>query len=91
MGWPEENPPDPGRLPLDAVVHSETYRDFDKDEIETIYSEKESREDSKQFVLENHKETLAQVFTDIRYKKNDNEHFSRRLLEFLKDQGFMNQ
>jgi nitroreductase len=91
LGWPAENPADPGRLPLDAVVHEETYRDFDKEEIEKIYSEKENREDSRQFVLENNKETLARVFTDIRYKKNDNEHFSRLLLEFLKEQGFMNQ
>lgn len=91
LGWPAENPPDPGRLPLDAVVHYEEYRDFNKEEIEKIYREKENRDDSKQFVLENSKETLAQVFTDIRYKKTDNENFSRLLLEFLKEQGFMNQ
>ena len=34
--------------------------------------------------------TLAQVFTDVRYKKADNEHFSTVLLEVLRKQGFLN-
>ncbi len=55
-----------------------------------FYSEKEEREDSSQFVRENNKETLAQVFTDVRYKKEDNVYFSKMLLQVLKDQGFMN-
>jgi len=41
------------------------------------------------FVSENQKETLAQVFTDIRYKRTDNELFSGMLLDVLKQQGFM--
>ncbi len=91
LGWPAENPTDPGRLPLNAIVHNEVYNDFSKEEIDELYYEKENREDSKQFIQENNKETLAQVFTDNRYKKSDNEHFSRLLLEFLNEQGFMNQ
>jgi hypothetical protein len=42
-------------------------------------------------VKENNKESLAQVFTDIRYKKADNEHFSKVFLQVLKNQGFMEQ
>ena len=42
-----------------------------------------------QFVKENNKETLAQVFTDVRYTKKNNEYFSEVLLKVLKDQGFM--
>jgi hypothetical protein len=41
--------------------------------------------------MENNKETLAQVFTDVRYKKEDNVAFSKILLQVLKDQYFMNQ
>jgi len=41
-------------------------------------------------VEENNKETLAQVFTDVRYKKGDNVTFSNILLEVLQKQGFMN-
>lgn len=91
MGWPAENPAEVGRLPLEAVVHYETYSDYSDEKLERLYWEKEARSDSQMFVRENKKQTLAQVFTDIRYKKEDNEHFSRMLLEFLKNQGFMNQ
>ncbi|HEX2969409.1 MAG TPA: nitroreductase family protein [Bacteroidales bacterium] len=91
LGWPAEKPGDVGRLPLEGIVHRESYTDYTDESIDFIYSEKESRADSLMFTSENNKETLAQVFTDIRYKKEDNEHFSRMLLGFLKDQGFMNQ
>ncbi len=43
-----------------------------------------------EFIKENNKETLAQVFTDVRYKKDDNILFSKSLLEVLSKQGFMN-
>ncbi|MDP4185208.1 MAG: NADPH-dependent oxidoreductase, partial [Bacteroidota bacterium] len=55
-----------------------------------FYLEKEQRDDSKKFVAENEKQSLAQVFTDVRYKKADNLHFSKLLLDVLKEQGFMN-
>jgi nitroreductase len=90
-GWPAEMPEQPDRLPLEAVIHMETYADPSDTDIERFYSEKENREDSLKFVKENGKETLAQVFTDIRYKKEDNLYFSRIFLQVLKDQGFMNQ
>jgi len=91
MGWPSEIPDQVDRLPLGAVVHIETYHDYSDEDIELIYRDKEERSDSKKFVTENSKETLAQVFTDVRYKKADNIHFSKTLLQVLKDQGFMNQ
>jgi len=91
IGWPAEIPEQPDRLPLEAVIHKETYKDYSKEMIDFFYSEKEERSDSKQFVKENSKETLAQVFTDVRYKKGDNVHFSKMLLQVLKEQGFMEQ
>ncbi|MCX6329636.1 MAG: nitroreductase family protein [Bacteroidia bacterium] len=91
IGWPAENPEQVDRLPLKAVIHNEAYHDYSSEEIELCYREKEERSDSKQFIKENNKETLAQVFTDVRYKKEDNIHFSKILLQVLKDQGFMNQ
>ena len=53
--------------------------------------EKEGRPDSAQFIKENNKTTLAQVFTDVRYRKDDNVAFSEMLLKVLNEQGFMNQ
>ena len=77
------------RLPLAAAVHQETYVDYTPDMIDELYGEKEALEVNKQFVKENNKETLAQVFTDVRYTKKNNEYFSEVLLKVLKDQGFM--
>ncbi len=91
LGWPAENPEQVDRLPMEAVVHNEIYHDYTKESIDSYYDEKEKRKDSQQFVAENNKETLAQVFTDVRYKKEDNKQFSRILLQVLKDQGFMEQ
>jgi hypothetical protein len=89
LGWPTETPEQVDRLPPEAVIHKETYCDYSKEDIEKYYRPKENRKDSEQFVKENNKETLAQVFTDIRYKKADNVYFSEVLLQVLKDQGFM--
>lgn len=77
------------RLPLAAVVHQEAYVDYTPDMIDELYGEKEALEVNKQFVKENNKETLAQVFTDVRYTKKNNEYFSKVLLKVLKEQGFM--
>ena len=91
IGWPAEKPDQVDRLPLEAVIHKETYLDYSGEDIEKYYKAKEERKDSQQFVNENNKETLAQVFTDVRYKKADNVYFSKILLQVLKDQGFMVQ
>ena len=91
IGWPAESPEQVDRLPLEAVIHRETYKDYTAEDIERHYKEKEERMDSQQFVTENNKETLAQVFTDVRYKKADNIYFSKILLQVLKDQGFMEE
>lgn len=89
LGWPAEDPPQVDRLPPEAVVHDEIYHDYSPEDIDRLYAEKEQREDSRQFIAENNKKTLAQVFTDVRYKEADNIHFSKAFLEVLKKQGFM--
>ena len=89
LGWPSEKPDQVDRLPLVAVIHNEKYRDYTDEDIKNYYKTKEERQDSQQFVLENNKETLAQVFTDVRYKKEDNVYFSKLLLQVIKEQGFM--
>jgi Nitroreductase len=91
LGWPAEKPEQVDRLPLEAIIHKESYTDYSEVDIERYYKMKEERKDSQQFVIENNKETLAQVFTDIRYKKADNVYFSKILLQVLKDQGFMEE
>lgn len=89
MGWPDENPAQTDRLPTDSFVHNETYQDYTPQDIDRFYAEKEALPENKHFVEENGKETLAQVFTDCRYTKKDNEAMSEGLLEALKRQGFL--
>ena len=89
LGWPDENPPLSDRLPIESIIHEETYRDYTPELIDRFYNEKESLAENKEFVKINNKETLAQIFTDIRYTKKDNEAMSEGLLEALRHQGFM--
>lgn len=89
LGWPDENPPLSDRLPIESIIHEETYHDYTPELIDRFYNAKESLEENKEFVKINNKETLAQIFTDIRYTKKDNEAMSEGLLEALRHQGFM--
>ena len=89
LGWPAEQPPLTDRLPLEAVVHREVYADYTPERIDRLYAEKESLPENREFVRVNNKQTLAQVFTDCRYTKKDNEAMSAGLLETLQKQGFM--
>lgn len=89
VGYPDECPEQPDRLPVSGIIHDEYYHDYTPENIEQIYAYKESLPVNKQFVAENKKETLAQVFTDVRYRKSDNECMSEKLMEVLKEQGFL--
>lgn len=89
LGWPDEQPALTDRLPLDAVVHEEVYRDYTPELIDRFYKEKESLTENQEFVRVNGKQTLAQVFTDCRYTRKDNEAMSSTLIATLKKQGFL--
>lgn len=89
IGYPDEIPESVDRIPLKSVLHYEKYHDYTEEQLNDIFRLKENLESSKEFVKENGKETLAQVFTDIRYKKADNEFFSDKMIEVLKEQGFL--
>ena len=89
LGWPGENPAQSDRLPIEAILHKETFEDYTPEKIDKFYSYKESLPENKHFVEINHKETLAQVFTDIRYTRKDNEALSEGLVKALRNQGFI--
>lgn len=89
VGWPAESPKQSDRLSLSAFVHKEQYNDYKESSIDEYYRHKESLPENRKFVEINNKETLAQVFTDIRYTKTDNETISKTMLEALKQQGFL--
>ena len=89
VGWPDETPALSDRLPVASFVHRETYRDYTPEAIDEYYVPKEQLPENMRFLEINGKETLAQIFTDIRYTKKDNEALSSTFLDTLKKQGFM--
>jgi len=89
LGWPDEAPAQTDRLPLAALVHEETYRPVTAEAIDRDYAEKERLPENREFVRINAKETLAQVFTDCRYTRRDNEAISAKLRDALRRQGFL--
>lgn len=91
LGWPAETPSMTDRLPLEAIIHRESYTDYTPERIDRCYAYKEQLPENKHFVEINHKQTLAQVFTDIRYTEKDNIAISERLLHTLRCQGFLPQ
>ena len=88
VGWPAEEPPLSDRLPLESFIHQETYNDYLAMDIDRYYAAKEALPENQHFVEINHKDTLAQIFTDIRYTRKDNEAMSRGLVDALIRQGF---
>lgn len=88
VGYPDGEAPMVERLPVEAVIHSETYHDYDAASVKALYAEKESLAVNKKFVEENGKTTLAQVFTDVRYPKANNEAFSTIFQDFITNAGF---
>ena len=90
VGYPDEDPPLTDRLPLEAVVHYDKYKDYSVDDIDRLFAQKENSEQAKKFAAENNLDNLAQVFTKVRYKEEDNIFFSKKLVQIALQQGFMN-
>jgi nitroreductase len=88
LGYPDESPGLTDRLPLEGVVHHEKYKDYTPEDIDEIYAEKDSSALTMKLLIENNLETLAQVFTQKRYTKKDNEAISQKLMEVIRKQGF---
>lgn len=92
VGYPDETEASKGateRLPLEAVIHDETYKDYDKERINMLYQEKENLEENKAFVKENAKDNLAQVFNEVRYPQTNNEIFSKKFYDFIVSKGIV--
>jgi nitroreductase len=90
IGYPAQIPGLTDRLPVEAVLHRETYHAYSPEDINSFYAEKEALPLTEKLLEENKLETLAQVFTQKRYTRKDNVYFSCKYLEALAKQGFMN-
>lgn len=87
VGYPATEPAGPTwRLPVEAIVHEESYHEASDADIDRWYAPIEAAD--RHFAEENDKETLAQVFTDIRYPRSNAEYFSKIYADFLKANKF---
>ena len=98
LGYPDETPEVRDRLPLEGVVHFETYKDYSKQSIEKIYKEKEVEgmkryllDPSLKKILEDGKATnLAQVYTKLKYTRDSHLVYSKDVYSCLEEAGFLN-
>lgn len=89
VGYPAETPELTDKLPVEALVHRETYHDYSEADINRLYHDKENHPNTLNLLKENDLPNLARIFTEKRYTKADNEHFAKILVETLKKQGFL--
>lgn len=89
VGYPDVDPPLTPRLPLGAVVHYEKYESYTADKIDQLYASIENSEQTQRLLLENELPNLAKIFTERRYKEQDNIHFSKEYMDVLRKQGFI--
>ncbi|MFI3267746.1 MAG: nitroreductase family protein [Rikenellaceae bacterium] len=90
VGYPDESPDLTDRLPLEAVVHYDTYKDYTPELITELWSEKENSEFTSKLLEENELPNLAQIFTKKRYTKDAAVAFSKKFFDFVVEQGFFN-
>lgn len=89
LGWPLEEGEPTERLELDGILHDETYHDPTDEEVIRIFKVKEEYAPNRRFIEENGKENLAQVFSELRYPRQMNEDFSRKFLDYLRENGLI--
>ena len=97
LGYPDEDPAPRDRLPLDGLVHNETYQDYTDEDIRRIYHNREvdgwarymSFPRLRQMIEESGVENLAQVYTAVKYTRDSHQEFSQIVLNYLKSQDFM--
>ncbi len=90
-GYPATEVPLTDRLPLEAVVHRNTYHDPTDAEIEAFWAAREASQETADLIKANNLPNLARIFTERRYKGDDNRTFSRKYFDHLVAQGFFNQ
>ena len=98
LGYPDEDPALRDRLPLDGLVHNETYQEYSDERIAEIYREREvkgwerymSYPRLRKLIIDSGVENLAQVYTEVKYSRQSRQEFSRKVLNYLKMQDFMN-
>lgn len=96
IGHPAETPELRSRLPLKSIVHGEKYAPNTTERLRAAYHERETegwaRYQSVPELAERVNATgiknLAQIYTQLKYTRENNEAISNELIQALKQQGF---
>ena len=91
MGYPDESPDLRDRLPLEGVVHQETYSPFTHEKIKAVYNERNQKywerfsQNSKSAeIIEKEKiQNVAQFYAKTKQKKEDLAKYSDDLIELF--------
>lgn len=97
LGYPAEDPAPRDRLPLEGLVHHETYQDYNDAHVTKIYHERETKgwdrymgfPELKARVEAAGVTNLAQIYTAVKYTRESHQEFSKTILDYLAAQGFM--
>jgi nitroreductase len=98
LGYPDEDPAPRDRLPLDGLVHNETYQDYTTERIQEIYRERNVKgwerymniARLRRLVEESGVENLAQLYTTVKYTRESHQGYSKTVLDYLVEHDFMN-
>jgi nitroreductase len=98
LGYPDEDPAPRDRLPLDGLVHDETYQPYSDERIAEVYRERDVKgwerymdfPRLRQMVEESGVKNLAQFYTVVKYTRESHQRFSKTVLDYLAAQDFMN-
>jgi nitroreductase len=99
LGWPDENPPPRDRLPLEGLVHNETYQDYSDERIEAIYHERNRKgwdrymsfPELRILIEASGVQNLAQIYTVVKYTRESHQSFSETVMSYLRRQGFLTE
>lgn len=97
LGWPAENPAPRDRLPPAGLVHQETYHDYSDDDIAAIYAERDHKGWERYMTFPHLRariegsgvQNLAQIYTVLKYTRESHLVYSRTVLDYLREQGFL--
>lgn len=88
LGFPADEPALSERLPLEGVLHMEKYHDYSDADIDRIHELRENFPFNQEMVRINNVRNLAELFTQKRYPKKDNEAISDSFMNLCKEKGF---
>jgi nitroreductase len=96
IGYPDEDPAPRARLPIEAIVHEERYQPFDDERIRATYHARETEGWNRymtdprlaKMIHESGVENLAQVYTQLKYTRDESIGHSLAFLAALESQGF---